>query len=116
IVVRRSRAGESFLALDHKRYDLPEGLLVIADAQRPVALAGVMGGEETAVTTATKRVLLEGAYFAPAEARKSSQKTRLRSDSSYRFERGSDPAAPREAADRAAGFVLQLAGGKAYRP
>ncbi len=116
IVVRRSKAGEKLAALDHKTYDLPEGLLVIADAKNPVALAGVMGGEPTAVTTATKRVLLEGAYFAPSEARRSSQKTRLRSDSSYRFERGADPAAPRAAADRAAALILQLAGGSAARP
>ena len=115
IVVRRSTAGEKLLALDHKTYDLPEGLLVIADADKPVALAGVMGGEETAVTTSTKRVLLEGAFFNPAEARKSSQKTRLRSDSSYRFERGADPEAPRMATDRAAALILQLAGGAAAK-
>ncbi len=116
IVVRRSTAGEKLLALDHRVYDLPEGLLVIADAERPVALAGVMGGEETAVTTTTKRVLLEGAFFNPAEARKSSQKTRLRSDSSYRFERGADPESPRMAADRASALILQLAGGSAAKP
>ncbi len=116
IIVRRSKNGEKLLALDHKTYTLPEGLLVIADGEKPVALAGVMGGEETAVTTATKRVLLEGAFFAPSEARKSSQKTRLRSDSSYRFERGTDPEAPRAAADRAASLILQLAGGTAAKP
>jgi phenylalanyl-tRNA synthetase beta chain len=116
IIVRRSKAGEKLLALDHKTYDLPEGLLVIADGEKPVALAGVMGGEESAVTTATKRVILEGAFFNPVEARKSSQKTRLRSDSSYRFERGTDPEAPRAAADRAAGLILQIAGGAAARP
>ncbi len=116
IIVRRSKKGEKLLALDHKTYDLPEGLLVIADAEKPVALAGVMGGEESAVTAATKRVLLEGAFFNPAEARKSSQKTRLRSDSSYRFERGVDPEAVRAAADRAAGLILKLAGGGAAKP
>lgn len=116
IVVRRSKAGEKLLALDHKTYELPEGLLVIADGEKPVALAGVMGGEDSAVTTATKRVILEGAFFNPAEARKSSQKTRLRSDSSYRFERGTDPEAPRAAADRAAALMLQIAGGSAAKP
>ncbi|MBI4060187.1 MAG: phenylalanine--tRNA ligase subunit beta [Elusimicrobia bacterium] len=116
IIVRRSKAGEKLTALDHKTYDLPEGLLVIADGNKPVALAGVMGGEDTAVTAATKRVLLEGAFFAPAEVRKSSQKTRLRSDSSYRFERGADPRAARTAADRATALILQLAGGTAARP
>ncbi|MDP3543245.1 MAG: phenylalanine--tRNA ligase subunit beta [Elusimicrobiota bacterium] len=116
IIVRRSKTGEKLLALDHRVYDLPAGLLVIADAEKPVALAGVMGGEDSAVTTATKRIILEGAFFNPAEARKSSQKTRLRSDSSYRFERGTDPEAPRAAADRAAGLILQIAGGSAAKP
>ncbi|MBI2387647.1 MAG: phenylalanine--tRNA ligase subunit beta [Elusimicrobia bacterium] len=116
IIVRRSKAGEKLLALDHRVYDLPAGLLVIADGEKPVALAGVMGGEDSAVTTATKRIILEGAFFNPAEARRSSQKTRLRSDSSYRFERGTDPEAPRAAADRAAALILQIAGGSAAKP
>ena len=115
IVVRRSKAGEKFLALDHKEYALPEGLLVIADAERPVALAGVMGGELSSVTASTTRVVLEGAYFAPSEVRRSSQKTRLRSDSSYRFERGADPEAARWAAAKAAALILQLAGGAAAK-
>jgi len=113
IVVRRTRAGESFVALDHKTYALPEGLLAIADAAKPVALAGVMGGEASSVTAATTRVVLEGAWFAPSEVRRSAQKTRLRSDSSYRFERGVDTALAREAAARAAALILQLAGGAA---
>lgn len=112
VVVRRSKAGETLPALDRKSYDLPEGLLVIADAEKPVALAGVMGAEPSSVTAGTTRVLLEGAYFAPAEVRRSSRKTRLRSDSSYRFERGADPEAAREAAARAAALILQLAGGR----
>jgi phenylalanyl-tRNA synthetase beta chain len=113
IVVRRSRKGETLLALDHKRYELPEGLLVIADAEKVVALAGVMGGEETAVTEATTRIALESAYFAPSEVRKSSQKTRLRSDSSYRFERGTDPAGAAWAGARATALILEACGGKA---
>jgi len=115
IVVRRSRKGEKLLALDHKTYDLPEGLLVIADAEKPVALAGVMGGEDSSVTERTTRVVLEGAYFAPPEVRSASQKTHLRSDSSYRFERGADPEAARPAAARAAALILQLAGGRAAK-
>ncbi len=115
IVVRRSRAGETLKALDHKTYVLPEGLLVIADDERPVALAGVMGGEETAVTEKTTRVLLEAAHFAPAEVRRSSQLTHLRSDSSYRFERGTDPLLPAAAGARAAALILQACGGKAAK-
>ena len=116
ITVRRARRGEKLKALDHKTYDLAEGLLVIADAEAPVALGGVMGGEDSAVTAATTRVLLEAAYFAPSEARRSSQKTRLRSDSSYRYERGADPEAPRAASDRAAALITQLCGGKSSLP
>jgi phenylalanyl-tRNA synthetase beta chain len=116
LVVRRSRTGESFIALDHKKYDLPEGLLVIADAAQPIALAGVMGGEASAVTASTTRVILEGAYFSPPEVRRSSQKTRLRSDSSYRFERGVDPELAKAASARAAALMLQLAGGAASKP
>lgn len=115
IVVRRSKKGEKLLALDHKSYDLPEGLLVIADAEKPVALAGVMGGEESSVTEKTTRVVLEGAYFAPSEVRKSSQKTHLRSDSSYRFERGADPEGAAAAAARAAELIVRLAGGSAAK-
>ena len=115
LFVRRSRQGEKFLALDHKTYDLPEGLLVIADIEKPVALAGVMGGEDTSVTGTTTRIVLEGAYFTPSEVRSSSQKTRLRSDSSYRFERGTDSAAARDSSARAAAFILSLAGGAAAK-
>jgi phenylalanyl-tRNA synthetase beta chain len=115
IIVRRAKAGEKLLALDHKEYALPEGLLVIADGEKPVALAGVMGAEPSSVTAATTRIVLEGAYFAPSEVRRSSQKTRLRSDSSYRFERGADIAAAKDAAARAAALILQLAGGAAAK-
>ena len=115
IIVRRSKVGEKFTALDHKTYDLPEGLLVVADAEKPVALAGVMGGEASAVTEETTRVVLEGAFFSPSEVRRSSRKTRLRSDSSYRFERGADPEAARGAAGRAASLILRLAGGAAAK-
>ena len=113
IIVRRSRPGEKLLALDHKTYELPEGLLVIADAVKPVALAGVMGGLDTAVTETTTRVVLESAYFAPSEVRRSSQKTRLRSDSSYRFERGVDPEASAFSSSRAASMIVELGGRKA---
>ena len=113
IVVRRSRPGEKLHALDHKTYDLPEGLLVIADAVKPVALAGVMGGVDAAVTETTTRVVLESAYFSPTEVRRSSQKTRLRSDSSYRFERGVDPAGAPFASSRAASMIVELGASKA---
>ncbi|MBI4370768.1 MAG: phenylalanine--tRNA ligase subunit beta [Elusimicrobia bacterium] len=112
IVVRRAKAGETLLALDHKIYPLA-GCLTIADADKSVALAGVMGGEASAVGEKTARILLEGACFAPAEVRRSSQRTRLRSESSYRFERGVDPELAAAASARAAALILQIAGGKA---
>ncbi len=113
IVVRAASKGERIKALDGKTYDLTDANLVIADAQKPVAIAGVMGGEETGVTEATTSVLLESAYFAPPAVRKSGQKLRLRSDSSYRFERGVDPGAVEEASARAAALIAELTGGKA---
>lgn len=93
IKVRRARAGESFRGLDHKDYTLDEADLVISDAARPVALAGVMGGELTEVTQETTRVLIECAYFDPTTVRKSARRHGLHTDSSHRFERGIDPAA-----------------------
>ncbi len=94
IVVRRARGRREIRWRSTTRPTaFRKGLVVIADAEKPVALAGVMGGEASSVTETTTRVVLESAYFAPAEVRRSSQKTRLRSDSSYRFERGADPAA-----------------------
>jgi phenylalanyl-tRNA synthetase beta chain len=91
ICARRSRAGESIVTLDGERHDLEEGTLVIADAEGPVAVAGVMGGGQTEVTAATKNLLLESAYFAPLPVRRVSQKLRLRTEAAVRFEKGVDP-------------------------
>ncbi|MBI5211181.1 MAG: phenylalanine--tRNA ligase subunit beta [Elusimicrobia bacterium] len=110
IVVRFARAGEKILALDGREYALAPDILVIADASKPVAIAGIMGGEETAVTAKTRRVFLESANFAPQVVRKGSQKLRLRSDSSYRFERSADVEAADRASRSAADLVAQLCG------
>jgi phenylalanyl-tRNA synthetase beta chain len=109
IVVRRAKAGETLKALDGQTYTLGESHLVIADKKKPLAIAGVMGGADSAVSEKTTRVFLESAHFAPSAARRSSQSLRLRSDSSYRFERGTDPEAVPAGALRAAGII----GGKA---
>ncbi len=111
IRVRFAAAGETIKALDGKDYALTPDVLVIADGERPQAIAGVMGGQESGVTEKTTRAFLESAYFNPPVVRKASQKLRLRSDSSYRFERGCDPDMPAQASARAAELILKLCGG-----
>lgn len=93
IVVRRAQPGEKIEAIDHKTYELDPTDLVIADARRPVAIAGVMGGADSEVTDETTRILLECAYFQPTTVRKTSKRLGIHSESSHRFERGIDPAA-----------------------
>lgn len=115
VVVRWAAAGESLKALDGQTYSLNEKCLAIADARKAVAIAGVMGGIETAVTEKTTRVFLESAHFFPPAVRKASQTLRLRSDSSYRFERGTDIEAVEEASRRAGALILSLCGGRSSR-
>ncbi len=111
IVVREARAGETFKAIDASEHKLSPGMLVIADATRPVAIAGVMGGQESEVGTATTDLLLESAIFAPLSVRQTSRALKLASDSSYRFERGVDPVNVEAASLRAAQLIVEVAGG-----
>ena len=111
IRVRRAQPKETFIAIDGTTLTLTPEHLVIADSKRPVALAGVMGGRDTEIAPTTKRVLLESAWFAPERIRKSSRSARISSESSYRFERGVDPAMVPAAATRAARRICALAGG-----
>lgn len=111
--VRLAAEGEEFLALDGKTYRLATRDLVIADQQRAVAIAGVMGGEETGVTEATTEVLLEAASFQSQNIRRTARTLGLSSDSSYRFERGVDPAGVAAAAQRAVELLAQIASGSA---
>ena len=111
IIVRRAKKNEPFIAIDHKTYNLDEHMCVIADAQRPVALGGVMGGAETEIMPATVDVLIESAQFAPLSIRTTSRALRLSSDSSYRFERGTDPEGVDWASRRCCQLILELAGG-----
>ncbi len=113
IVVRRAKAGEKLKAIDGKEYALAAGDGVIADAERPVAIAGVMGGLETEITGATKEVLIEAALFDLVSVRRTSKRLGLKSESSYRFERGTDPHLLRDASVRAAQLLVELAGGAA---
>ena len=113
INVRLARKGEKFLALDGKTYELTPENLVIADGERTVGIAGVMGGEESGVTDSTKNVLLESAYFLPASIRRTARDLNLPSDASYRFERGVDPQMILAASRRAAELICEVAGANA---
>ena len=111
--VRRAAPGENFRALDGRDYSLSEDALVIADNSRAVALAGVMGGEDSGVSATTTDILLESAVFDPGTVRRTSRSLGLISDSSYRFERGVDPEMVASASARAAELIVQVAGGVA---
>lgn len=111
IEVRLARPDEEMLALDGRRYLCAPPDLLIADASRAVAIAGVMGAEETGVTEQTKNVLLESAYFLPASVRRTARRLNLPSDASYRFERGVDPGIVLRASARAAQLIAEIAGG-----
>jgi phenylalanyl-tRNA synthetase beta chain len=111
IRVRRAAAGESIATLDAQRRRLDPADLVIADALRPVAIAGVMGGAESEVSEATTDVLIESAHFHPTAVRLAARRHGLHSEASYRFERGVDRAGIARAADRAARLIAELAGG-----
>src|SRR5947207_1538692 len=111
INVRLARDGEKFLALDGKTYSLKPDNLVVADQERAVGIAGVMGGEETGVTDSTKNILLEAAYFLPASVRRTARNLNLPSDASYRFERGVDPGMVLRASQRATELIREITGG-----
>ncbi len=112
IHVRYAKKGEKILALDGKGYDLPDSVLVIADAEKPVAIAGVMGGEDTGSTEETVNIVLEAATFDPVVVRKGSRKLLLQSDSQLRFEKGLSQIGPESAMARAIELVKELAGGE----
>ena len=94
IVVRRSRPGEGLRTLDGEERELDDKVLVICDARKPVAVAGVIGGLESEVSGETSTVLLESAYFSPLQVRRTSKRLGASTEASYRFERGSDPDLP----------------------
>jgi phenylalanyl-tRNA synthetase beta chain len=112
IVVRRARGGEKFKTLDNVERTLDSDMLLIADEQKGIALAGVMGGQNTEINDNTKDVLIESAYFNPTNIRRTSKTLGLRSESSYRFERGADVGICDWASQRAAQLILETAGGE----
>lgn len=115
IVVRPAAAGESLVTLDGVEREMDPQVLVVADAERPVAMAGVMGGAATEIGPFTRDVLLEAAAFAPASIRRTSRRFGLRTEASRRFERGVDPEGTLRAARRAAALIARWTGGCVLR-
>ncbi|MCB4756910.1 MAG: phenylalanine--tRNA ligase subunit beta [Elusimicrobia bacterium] len=111
VMVRHARAGEKITALDEKTYLLESTDLVIADAEKPIAIAGVMGGQQTGVDEKTTDIFLESAVFNPVNIRLTSRQLNLKSESSIRFEKGTDSCTAEAASLRAAQLILELASG-----
>jgi phenylalanyl-tRNA synthetase beta chain len=112
IVVRRAKAGEEFITLDGQKHKLTTENLLIADEQKGIALAGVMGGQNSEIKDNTADVLIESAYFSPTNIRRTSKTLGLRTDASYRFERGADIDINDWASARCAQLILETAGGQ----
>ncbi|MFA6429052.1 MAG: phenylalanine--tRNA ligase subunit beta [Patescibacteria group bacterium] len=111
LVVRKAKQGEQIAALDGKTYELDESMLVIADAEKPVAIAGVMGGQDTAVTSGTTSIIFESATFDAVSVRKTARKLNCYSDAQLHFEKGLSTEATTDALGRAVELCLELAGG-----
>jgi phenylalanyl-tRNA synthetase beta chain len=112
VVVRRARPGEKIRTLDGLERTLTKEMCVIADASRAVAIAGVMGGADTEIGFSTRNILIESAWFDPISVRRTSKALGLRTEASYRFERGADPEMAELASRRAAELTQQVAGGE----
>lgn len=112
IIVREAIDGEHFFTLDGKGRSLTGGMLLICDASKPIAIAGVMGGTNSEITDNTQNILLESAYFNSRSIRKTTKQLSLSSDASQRFERGADPNATIYSINRAAQLIAELAGGE----
>lgn len=115
IVVRTALEGDAFTGLDGKDYRLENEDLLICDQNKPVALAGVLGGQNSEVKDATTQILLEAAYFDPKTIRKTSKRLGLLTEAARRFEKGADPQNIERALDRAAQLVQEIAGGEVYQ-
>ena len=116
VIVRRARAGEKITTLDGTERALTDGMTVIADAQRPQAIAGIMGGRESEVSESTTEILLEVASFDPSRTRATRRSLGLSTDASYRFERGVDPALAPVALERTVRLIIAVAGGRVDDP
>ncbi len=112
VVVRRAKEGERIVTLDGVERKLSSDDLVIADSEKPVAIAGIMGGQESSTELSTKEVFIESAHFEPMTIRRTSKRLGLTTDSSYRFERGADIESCQFAAKRALHLIQKLTGGE----
>jgi len=116
VIIRKGKAGEKLTTLDGAERNISEADMVIADAEGPMVLAGVMGGKDSEVSDTTTDIFLETAYFAPAVVRRQARRHGLSSDSSYRFERGIDPLRTAEIADYLAALIARWCGGAGATP
>ena len=111
IIVRNSKLGESFEALDNKNYKLQNNMCVISDKTGVLGLGGIIGGTSTSSELETKNILLESAYFLPVSIRKTSRALNINTDAKYRFERGIDPNSIKEGLELAAALIVKICGG-----
>jgi phenylalanyl-tRNA synthetase beta chain len=112
IVVRNSKLGEEFVALDNKSYQLDEGMCVISDSKGVLGLGGIIGGTRSGTKFDTKNILLESAYFEPKSIRNTSKKLNLDTDAKFRFERGIDPSSIEDGLNKAALLIKEICGGE----
>ena len=115
IIVRNSKAGESFEALDGNQYKLKNNMCVISDRTGPLGLGGVIGGTRSGTGLDSKNILLESAYFYPSSVRRTSSNLDINTDAKYRFERGIDPNSVKEGLEVATNLILKICGGEASK-
>ena len=115
IIVRNSKDGEEFEALDGKKYILKKGMCVVADKSGVLGLGGIIGGASTATELNTKNILLEAAYFLPSSIRKTARELNINTDAKYRFERGIDPNSIKEGLELATELIIKICGGEASK-
>ncbi len=112
IIVRNSKKGENFKALDNKNYSLDDGMCVISDHEGVLGLGGIIGGTRSGTELNTKNILLESAFFDPEITRKTAKKLQLNSDAKFRFERGIDPNSIQIGLDKASEMIIKICGGQ----
>ena len=111
IIIRNSKSGEKFTALDNKDYKLEDGMCVISDHKGVLGLGGIIGGTRSGTELDTKNILLESAYFKPGSIRTTAKKLNLDTDAKFRFERGIDPLSIEDGLNKAAILIKEICGG-----